>query len=71
MYAHDNFLPEIQFEWKRPSDVEFPSMWRRFETKSKDGRTYKIRIEDALPERYPEMIVFMTKYYFNDVLQNV
>lgn len=57
-------LPEIKATWERPADVKFPSVWHRFETKPKDGKVYKIRIEDLTEERTAEAIEFLMKYYF-------
>ena len=61
-----NELPELKLHWKRPANVTFPNIWHRFETRPKNGKTYKIRVEDATPDRFEEIIDFMMKFYFND-----
>lgn len=57
-------LPELKPLWERPADVKFPNVWHRFETKPKNGKVYKIRVEDLTEERTAEVIEFLMKYYF-------
>lgn len=58
-------FPEIEvLSWKRPDSVARPLVWHRFETKEKDGKRYKVRIQDLTEDRFNEAWEFMVKYYF-------
>lgn len=57
-------LAESQ-QWRRPTTAPFPQNWHKFESKPKNGKTYKIRIEDLTPNRYEEASDFMLKYFTN------
>lgn len=59
-------LPEVNISWSRPTTVPFPNVWHRFESRSKNEKIYKIRIEDLTPDRYEETLEFMMKYYFTE-----
>lgn len=55
----------VNFSWTRPANVPYPKIWKRIEVKSKNGQTYKVKIEDATPDRYEEIFDFMISIYDN------
>lgn len=59
---------ETHIQWKRPAEneIQYPNVWYRFETKSRDGHTYKIRIQDLTEDRFDEAIDLLTKDYITD-----
>ncbi len=60
-------LPELaELTWKRPADFPYPCVWRRFETNAKNGKKYKIRIEDLTDDRMGEVWTLMMEHYFTE-----
>lgn len=56
-------MPEVGIQWKRPTTIFFPNVWRRFESKPKNGKIYKIRIEEITDDRVEEILELLLKYY--------
>ncbi|XP_065202226.1 uncharacterized protein LOC135832720 [Planococcus citri] len=57
-------LPDLPLLWNRPKSVAYPNTWHKFQSKSKDGKSFAIKIVDLTPERFEESIELMMKYYF-------
>lgn len=53
----------VNLSWKRPDNVPYPKIWKRLELKSKTGQTYRVRIEDVVPDRFEELLDFMFVNY--------
>lgn len=50
--------------WKRPEDVPFPSVWRRFEgRKPIDGTIPKFWVQDIPEEKFEEVVEVMCLNY--------
>lgn len=57
----------MSLSWKRPTDIEFPSIWFEFEATDVDGSTVvKYRVQDLPPNRYEEVLHFMTTQHFTE-----
>lgn len=57
---------KIAFQWKRPSTVPFPKVWRRFESKLPNGGVRKFKIQDLTPERHEEAWEFSLKNIWSE-----
>lgn len=53
--------------WKRPSSIPFPSIWRTFERKQADGGIRKYWVQDLTPE-YESIFIDMAKSIMKDEL---
>lgn len=57
----------MSLSWKRPTDIKFPSIWFEFEATDVDGCTIvKYRVQDLPPNRYEEVLHFMTTDHFTE-----
>lgn len=60
-------IPKMPFVWKRPSDLEFPKMFREFEARDSHGDAEaKFRIEDLQSDRFDEALDIMRDKHILD-----
>lgn len=59
----ENCFNPPEFQWKRPTNVPFPQIWYRFETEVKNGRSYRVRIQEIEENRFEEILDFMDANY--------
>lgn len=56
----------IKLHWKRPLELPFPKVWRRFEVKLPTGGVKKLKIKDLTPDRYEEAWEFSAKTIYTE-----
>ena len=61
----------MPLSWKRSSEIDFPQVWSRFETKNQDGSIVEYRIQDLPEERFHEAIYFMQRYHMESEVLRV
>lgn len=57
----------FSLNWKRPSSLEYPKVWHRFEKTNKDGKTMKFKVQDLTEEYHDNLFeMFMKDYIVNE-----
>lgn len=57
----------MDFKWKRPENIPFPTVWLKFQAKDlTSDDLVEYRVQDLPVERHDEVMELMTSYFLED-----